>query len=262
MVRKCFLNYSAFDYSRSSNFGSLPSPAYIPDSAPTEGWFEYLDVLSPTTPSFQIAQGPILSAVPQLSAAPNLEASNVGGFAQAADDTRAVIDFTHTWPVPGDYATPVPCGAPSGTIAYDVSISNVSGLQVPVRMVAGTEGREYTLTVANAGPDAATGTVELTAVDATGNAIPTFPRTYSFNDLAAGTSQSWTESFSVDYATTITWTAIAEAPNDVNSSNNLVTATTQVTSQGTGGGGTGGGGSGGGFGRGGGGFVGGGGFGR
>ncbi len=33
---------------------------------------------------------------------------NIGGFAQAADDTRAVIDFMHDRPVPLDYETPVP----------------------------------------------------------------------------------------------------------------------------------------------------------
>ncbi len=53
-------------------------------------------------------------------------------------------------------------------------------------MVAGTEGREFTLAVANAGPDAATGTVQLTAVDSNGASVPTFPRTYGFT-LAPGT---------------------------------------------------------------------------
>lgn len=239
MVRKCFLDYSAFNYDRGSNFATLPSPAYIPASAPAQGWFEYLTLLD-TTPTFQIAQGPILDAVPQLSADPSLAASNIAGFAQAADDTRAVIDFMHTWPVPGEYATPVPCETSGGTTGYDVSISPESGLQVPVRMVAGTEGREFTLTVANAGPAVATGIVLLTAVDADGNAIPTFPRTYSFDDLAAGTSQSWTESFSVDTVTTVTWTATVEASGDVNPGNNSVTETTKVIGQGGGQGGGGG----------------------
>lgn len=229
-VQKCFLDYGPtggnYAYDRGANFGSLPAPAYIPAAAPQEGWFEYLTVLDPTVPTFAIAQGPILDAVPELVADPALTASNVGGFAQAIDDARATIEFMHTWPVPGDYATPVPCTA-SGETTYDVSISDVSGLQVPVRMVAGTEGREFTLTVANAGPDAATGTVLLTATDANGISIQTFPRSFAFT-LLPGTSQSWTELFSIDYATTVTWTATATAPFDVNPGNNSVTETTVV----------------------------------
>ncbi len=119
--------------------------------------------------------------------------SSIGGFAQAADDTRAVINYLHSWPIPSVYATALSCG-PSGETHYDVSISQESGLQVPVRMAVGTE-REFTVTVANAGPDAASGTVKVTAVDATGRLIPTFPRTYTFTNLAPGTSQSWTENF-------------------------------------------------------------------
>ena len=189
-------------------------------------------MLDPTVPTFNIANGPILNVVPALSSAPASMASNIGGFAQAADDARAVIDFMHNWPVPGDYATPLTCTA-SGATHYDVSISSESGLQVPVRMVSGTEGREFTVAVANAGPDAATGIVEVTATDATGVAIPTFPRTYPFTILA-GASQSWTEGFTINYATTITWRATAIAPLDVNSGNNTVTATSRVTGKGGG----------------------------
>ena len=232
MVRKCFLNYGAYSYARATNFGSLPSPAYIPATGPMEGYFEYLGVVD-ATPTFGIFSAPILSVVPELVANPSLSAPNIGGFAQAADDTRAVIEFMHSWPVPGEYPTPLTCTA-SGETHYDVSISSDSGLQVPVRMVAGTEGREFTLTVANAGPDAATGTVLLTAKDATGTSIPTFPRTYSFTNLLAGTSQSWTEGFTISYATTITWTATAQAEFDVLSSNNSVTETTRVTGKGGG----------------------------
>jgi hypothetical protein len=232
MVRKCFLDYGAYSYGRAANFGSLPFPAYIPSGAPVEGWFEYLGVVD-ATPTFGILEGPILGAVPELVANPDLTASNIGGFAQAADDARAVIEFMHSWPVPGDYPTPLTCAA-SGETHYDVSISPDSGLQVPVRMVSGTEGREFTLTVANAGPDPATGTVQVTAIDANGNSIPTFPRTFTFTTTLAGASQSWTEGFSISYATTITWTATAQATFDVNTSNNSVTETTRVT--GTGGG--------------------------
>jgi len=234
MVRKCYLLYSAYSYNRTNNFGSLPDPAYIPASGPADGWFEYLAVQDPALPTFRIERGPILDAVPQLSADKTFTAQNIRGFAQAADDARAVIDFAHTWPVPGDYATPVPCTS-SGTETHsDVSISDKSGLEVPVRMVAGTEGREFTLTVANAGPDAATGTATLDAVDSTGAEIPTFPRSFTF-DITAGSSQAWTGNFTVDYPTTITWTATARAANDVNAGNDSVTETTEVRQAGGGG---------------------------
>jgi hypothetical protein len=235
MVRKCFLDYGPtggnYAYSRTGNFGALPSPAYIPASGPVDGWLEYLAVLT-DTPTFYIANGATLAAVPELLAAPALTGTDIAGFALAADDSRAVIDFMHTWPVPGNYSTPLSCTA-SGVVHYDVSISPDSGLQVPVRMVAGTEGREFTLTVANAGPDTATGIVGLTAVDATGATIPTFPRTYPFT-LIAGSSQSWTEGFSLTYATTVKWTATVTAPDDINLGNNVVTATTQTTGGGGG----------------------------
>ena len=159
---------------------------------------------------------------------------NIGGFSQAADDTRAVIEFMHNNPLPLGYETPVPCEA-SGETTYDVSISDVSGLQVPVRMVAGTEGREFTVTVANAGPDAATGNVEVTAEDSGGIPIATFPRSFDFT-LIAGTSRSWTEAFSIDYKTTVTWNATVIAEFDVNPGNNSVTETTRVTGGGGGGG--------------------------
>ena len=232
LVRKCFLDYGAFAYSRVANFEALPSPAYIPAASPVAGWFEYLAVLDPTVPTFSIGQGLIAAVVPQLAANQGLTASNIAGFAQAADDARAVIEFMHSWAVPATYVTPLSCTA-SGSTHYDLSISSVSGLQVPVRMVAGTEGREFTLTVANAGPDAATGVATVTATDATGAAIPTFPRSYPFTILG-GASQSWTEGFSVNFATTITWTASATAEFEVNPANNTVTATTRVTGGGGG----------------------------
>ena len=81
------------------------------------------------------------------------------------------------------------------------------------------------------GPDAATGLAIVTATDATGAPIPTFPRSYPFTILA-GASQSWTEGFSINFATTITWTATATAEFDVNPGNNTVTATTRVTGKG------------------------------
>ena len=103
---------------------------------------------------------------------PGFTDGNIGGFAQAADDTRAVIDFMHTNPVSVDFVSPVACYVcppPSGQDppigAYDVSISEESGLQVPKQMVDGSEGREFVVTVANASgsADAASGTVTVTA---------------------------------------------------------------------------------------------------
>ena len=143
---------------------------------------------------------------------PGFIAGNIGGFAQAADDARAVIDFAHSNPIPLGYESGQACQA-SGETHYDVSIGPESGLQVPVK---------------NAGPDTASGTVTVTAVDSNGAAIPTFPRNYTFT-LLAGTSQSVTEGFGIAYATTITWTATATAEFDVNPANNTVTATTTVT---------------------------------
>ena len=68
---------------------------------------------------------------------------NIGGFTQAADDTREVINFMHDHPLPVGSETPVPyCGDPGippTDIVYDVSISEESGLQVPKRMVAGAK---------------------------------------------------------------------------------------------------------------------------
>ncbi len=244
LVEKCFLDYGPdganYIYSRGATFGSLPRPANIPASAPQEGWSEYLvvDDTTVTDPldryalKFLIGEGPTLSVVPELMADPALTADSIVGFAQAADDARAVIEYLHSWPLPGIYATPLSCEA-SGDIHYDVSISEESGLQVPVRMVAGTEGREFSLTVANAGPDEATGSVLLTAVDADGASIPSFPRTFNFT-LPAGTNTGWTELFSVDSATTITWTATLSAPFDVNPANDTVTKTTTVIGKGSG----------------------------
>ena len=97
LVEKCFLDYSAFDYARTANFSTLPSPPYIPESSPMEGWFEYLAEVSPPVdpPLFEIVQGPVLD--PVFGIDPGFEGGNIGGFAHAADDTRAVIAFMHNW---------------------------------------------------------------------------------------------------------------------------------------------------------------------
>jgi hypothetical protein len=250
-VRKCFLNYGAvppdahaYSYDRTANFGSLPMPKYIPYSDPQDGYFEYLALVDPPLTDedlFYIYQGPILPAVfPDGSGGyePGFTDGNIGGFAQASDDARAVIDFMHSNPLPLGYETAVPCGAiPGGDTTYDVSISDVSGLQVPVQMVDGTEGREFTVAVANAGPDAASGTVTVTAVAANGGTIIGSPWTFTFTNLVAGASESFVQPFYVNLGekTTIAWTAIVTAPNDVLLSNNTVTATTNVKVTGGGG---------------------------
>jgi len=94
------------------------------------------------------------------------------------------------------------------------------------------------VTVANAGPDAATGTVTLTAVETNGTAVPDSPWVLEFTDLGAGFSASFPEPFMIDLgtSTTITWTATVEAEFDVNLNNNTVTATTSVRNTGGGGG--------------------------
>lgn len=242
-VEKCFLNYGAYGYNRTANFGALPDPAYIPELAPEDGWFEYLAEVDPPVipPLFEIVQGPILDAV--FGVDPGFPDGNIGGFAQAADDARAVINYMHIWQVPVDFETPVFCEA-SGEITYDVSISEVSGLQVPVRIVDGTEGREFSVTVNNesSSPDSAMGKVTVTAEETNGAAIDTFPRVFSFTNLVPGDSASWTESFTISlgHATTVTWTATVVTEFDVNPGNNSVTETSQVKVTGGGGGGGGG----------------------
>lgn len=232
LVQKCFLDYGAYAYDREANFLALPAPPYIPADLPQSGWFEHLALVPETDPPlFQIAQGPILDAVFPDTPFVGFVGDNIGAFAQASDDARAVIDFMHNWPVPAaaDFETPVPCEA-LADITYDVSISPVSGLQVPRNIVSGTEGREFTVTVANAGPDPATGTVTVTAEIATGGVVPGSPWVFTFTDLQAGLSASFTQIFTVTVpqATTISWTAIVEAPFDVVTSNNVVTATSNV----------------------------------
>ena len=277
LVEKCYLNYGTdqsdylpaganYAYNRETNFLALPDPAYIPKASPTDGWFEYLAVLDPAAlpavAQFQIKQGLIQDAVfcvdgdgnpldpvysdscialplgsPTGSVA-EYDGANIGAFAQAADDARAVISFMHFWQVPVGYETALACEAdPAADPRYDVSISEESGLQVPVTYINGTD-REFIVTVANAGPDAATGTVTVTAVETNGAAVPGSPWVYEFTDLDAGFSASFSEPFMIDLgtSTTITWTATVEAEFDVNLNNNTVTATTSVRNTGGGGG--------------------------
>lgn len=242
LVEKCVLDFSSYQYDRGVNFTSLPTPPYIPADDPQEGWFEYLGLwaeASGTTPDlFYVVQGPTLHTV--FGSDPGFLNGNVGGFTQAADDTREVIEFTHDRPLPYGYDTPVPllCDVSEEPI-YDVSISGDSGLQVPMRMVIGTEGREVSVTVANAGPDTATGVVTVVGVATNGTTV--FSESVPFT-IDAGKTFSRTWMFTIDFATTITWAATATpdcATCDLNPANNSVTETTVVTGKGGGSGGQG-----------------------
>jgi len=248
-VEKCVLDYGSYGYERADNFGVLPAPPYIPaDNPATEeneslaGWFEYLGVVDPDANPvlFQIIQGPILDNVFGTTD-PGFTGGNVGGFAQAADDARAVIDFMHSNPLPLGYETPVPlCDVPDTDMIYDLSLSVESGLQVPKQIVDGSEGREFTVTVGNAGPDVASGNVLVTADAANGVAIAGSPWTIPFTALGAGASYTATTFFSIDLGarTTIAWTATVIpdcATCDLNPDNNTVTATSNVRVTGSGG---------------------------
>jgi len=251
LVEKCFLDYgnvppngSAYQYGRTTNFGALPAPPYIDDPSGAQnmpGWFEYLtvDVDDPIYPEFIKAYGPIQGAVFE---GVGSDGSNIGAFAQASDDARAVISYMHSWQVPVDFETPVPCEPTPGDIAYDVLISDVSGLQVPRNVVDGSEGREFFLSVANASgsADPASGTVTVTAIPENGGTIEGSPWTFTFTDLAVGTTLSFPPTFfNVDLGgrTTINWTAVAVAEFDGNPTNNIVTAVSNVKVTGTGAGG-------------------------
>jgi hypothetical protein len=261
-VRKCFLNYgdehpdyasvggtiADYEYDRALNFGALPAPPYIPEGEGLSmaGWFEYLGVYDDTHDPvlFSIVQAAITPTV--FGTDPGFLDGNIGGFTQAADDAREVIEFTHDRPLPLGYETAVPlCDVPDTDVVYDLSISEQSGLQVPKQIVDGSEGREFTVSVANAGPDAASGIVRVTAEAANGVPIEDSPWEFEFNDLVGGASQSWTEFFSIDLGarTTIAWTATAIADCadcDLNTGNNTVTASSNVRVTGSGGGGQGG----------------------
>lgn len=252
-VRKCFLNYGPDDtddpndglefadyqYARTANFLALPAPPYIPAGVSEDGWFEYLGLWSEADPTtgtpdlFYIVQGPIMANVFGVDL--GFQDGNIGGFTQAADDAREVIEFTHDRPLPLGYDTPVPLSCiPSTDAIYDVSISGDSGLQVPIRMKVNATDREFSVTVANAG-DPATGTVSVVGKDSAGKEV--FNRDFTFTGVTEGLPQTFPWTFTIDYATTITWTATAAtdcATCDLNQDNNSVTETTIV--QRTGGG--------------------------
>jgi hypothetical protein len=142
-VEECFLDYGGYGYMRKMNFPQLPHPPRVPADDPKQGWFEYLWLYPDATtqddrPLFYIEQGPIVNAVfPLLDAEgnaidvdPGNEGGSIAGFAQAADDARAVINFMHTNPVPVDYESKVTFVADDASTASTSSDSggcSVSG---------------------------------------------------------------------------------------------------------------------------------------
>ena len=170
------------------------------------------------------------------------DGGNIGGFAQASDDTRAVISFMHENQVPVDFETAVPC-VPSDDIFYDLSISEQSGLQVPKNYVNGGE-REFFVNVGNLGPDPANGTVTVVAT-ANGETLDCGVATdctwtLSIEELLAGQTASFTVFFTISTSSdTINWTAtvVADPPGtDPNPGNNSVDAVSNVRASGGGGG--------------------------
>nr|NIP16798.1 hypothetical protein [Xanthomonadales bacterium]NIX11588.1 hypothetical protein [Xanthomonadales bacterium] len=161
--------------------------------------------------------------------ASGFEGGNIEGFAQAADDARAVINFMHDWPMPDAdvFGTPVPC-APSGDILYDLAISEQSGLQVPKNYVNGGE-REFFINVGNLGPDTANGTV---TVVATGVEGPLGDWSFEIEGLPEGQTASFTQIFTITTSgDAIAWNAtVAAVPpgTDPNPANNSRDATSKV----------------------------------
>ena len=238
LVQKCFLDYSTYGYTRGPNFESLPSPAYIPVGNPTLGIFESLSKIDDNL--YKVAEGPILQTVFPDGFnwyEPGFTNGNIGGFAQAADDTRAVINFMHNWPVPADGETAIPCEPrPDQTPMYDLAISEQSGLQVPKNYVNGGE-REFFVNVGNLAGDTANGTV---TVVATGEEGPLGTWAFVIENLSVDQTASFTQIFTIDtIGDQIDWTAtVAANPpgTDPNPSNNEVSATSRVRASGGGGG--------------------------
>ncbi len=260
---KCFIDYSnttlGYSYNQEENFARLPNPAYIPKTGPQPGKFEFLKLLddpSATEPTFHIANADILGTVFQVCSPANDMAAL--SFAQAADDTRAVINFMHNWPVPGDYATKHDACTPNEIILYNLYIVSI---QVPKFINVGAEGRELLVTVGNNGRDTAQGATlfVIGKVDGTGlvSELGYSGTPYTLEvgknepfDLKSGETRTFTGFVPVQLTTggqgsTIEWTATVQVlgseSSDILPDDNSMTAESGVKGGGGGGGGRGGG---------------------
>lgn len=237
-AEECFIDFSSFEYNRADNFGevdgALPLPKYIPaGDSPSDGWFEYLE-LDSDEPTFAIGQGNILEKVFD---GVEIFKTNIEAFMYAADDTRAVINYMHNWPVPGDYVTHPGCEE-NPDIAYDVYIS---ALKVPTNMIAGATDREYSVTVGIDTINEVTD-ISLTLKGDVASTNKEFIHEDLFNlgeggtytlaglvpeDLTAGAANK----------DTILWTATVDAIYDYNDSNDVMLASTLIRRSGGGSGG-------------------------
>ena len=254
-VTKFFLNYTGYAYERDANFANLPYEAYIKaqldfpeypaQGGVTEGYFEY--ALADGEGGSDYKTGLISTTV----FAQNVVGDDLVGFAQAADDTRAVINFMHSNPLDESYVTPIPCTNATPE-HFDIFISPRSGLKVPVRMAAAGDGREGSVTVENGGPATATGvTVLVTGEYTIGGETYLVPLRTSITDytpvfldgaaedlgdIEPGYSASISFFFEMLVPAEIKWTATAY-PGDANSANNEVIKYTDVKKPRGGGGG-------------------------
>lgn len=251
-VTKFFLNYTGYAYNRDANFANLPHEAYIraqtefpqwPAQGPImDGYFEY--ALADGLGGSDYKTGPISPTVFDV----NMIGDDLIGFAQEADDTRAVINFMHSNPLDDSYVTPIPC---ANTVPehFDIFISPRSGLKVPVRMAAAGDGREGSVTVENGGPATAMGVTVMVVgeywvggdqkfvqlLDGMGGE-PIFTSPMPVDPIEPGYSATIPFFFVMMESADITWTARAY-PDDVNAANNVVTKTTIVKKPKGGGGG-------------------------
>ncbi|GIQ79871.1 hypothetical protein KIPB_000574 [Kipferlia bialata] len=167
-----FLDYTGFGYDRAAKFVALPDSGYITseDEDTMEGVMEYLGLLDEDdltefgldalddlpllyrvhrTPIYTVAESVVESPIPEFASDP--ATSDIAGFVQAADDSRAVLNFLHLWEVPEDEMTPRETTNELSSFFCLPSINQASGLQAPGELTFGT-AREGNVAVANAGP--------------------------------------------------------------------------------------------------------------
>jgi hypothetical protein len=195
-VEEVFLDYSGFDYTRQGNFGNLPLSPYIPrysEPYTADGIFEHLaedeslwndangNSLEDSERRFKIEHSDIVTTVFGNAVSNARNIIDMNGFVQAADDTRAVINYMHTWPVPADYATNrLPCASIYDDRAFDVFVSRI---QAPTYIVLGAEEREIAVYV---GITTVTGEaeIELTLTGTNNGETSTYKKTYTLNSDA------------------------------------------------------------------------------